>query len=1029
MPHYQRVPPAQPELEPKSPGSNALSYPSQTIQFQRPVGAVESRQTNRVGSFPARSNQLPPTLQSNMERMGGVSLSDVVVKRNSPEPAKLHAAAYAQGNKIHLGTGSERHLAHEAWHVVQQKQGRVPVTKQFAGKAFNNDQRLEQEADVMGARAASISHQQSSPRHTPLQHKIATQPIQRVHLNELQIRHPNTGTIERWNRTSDDGKYYHPATHFWYHAEEINVRTPGEMGTFYNDLGEQVDRYAYEPTTFARGMGVNPNKDYVYRGLTYELDHKHRPVRVRGTIRDNAPETGRSSTVQLDSWKLTEGVHRSLISPAKRFNGGHVIAHHLGGSPGSQNMVPMQDQYNQHGSYKTFENALDDRLTNNGHALNIDLAIAYPMNDSLLANLGDLVINDPSRVYNDIDGNPIAKKVVIRAFERVPSSITINSLQTIGGAPVAPVNNPNSPRTPLRGNLKSDYDYHNILRPHFTVTKTSGGERQTKTLYPYERKYGLMKDHNISKRSDYIEDLTALYRDRPEPGITAFKPAINGGVAGGVEAFIWMDPMGIYNQFGGSDTNSTVNPLGVNWRYFQNALKVIRDSSEYAQYQKTAYIRGHLLNAQLHGPGTDSRNLVPLTSTANHDMSFNFEEPVKRLPALTDPSGGVIWDVTSNGQVTRGAYQQVDARGNNSENLWLQENRIPKELICKAYEASIVNDVPQKGRLLLSYTVANVHGTDNPHLGETVAGIATKDSRIVAGAQGHDINDYQEKVYAGPQSGYLDGYGLGPKNANTMVYNTDFANGIEQRGYDEGFQFMQRRVLGGGLITFQPQFNTGHANGRQARMNAKGYLMEDAAFFNHDEGARFADGVQRRGRSDGALGRGAQTANDVYVEGFNTGRGIAGRRDGLNLILPARSADQSYVQAHQQGLEEAGRQRALARQIPQSVNAHYVQGYRTAIEPLARNAGRNMNPIAVAHDLYTNFYWEEYDQRGYDDGFALNDAATGTARYMNRFNAGRYDTGSTDTMFEDAPRRPHDTEYMRGWAAGNADDIVMVDLS
>ncbi|MEL6127089.1 MAG: DUF4157 domain-containing protein, partial [Pseudomonadota bacterium] len=36
--------------------------------------------------------------------------------------------AYAQGSNIHLGPGQDQHLPHEAWHVVQQRQGRVPTT-------------------------------------------------------------------------------------------------------------------------------------------------------------------------------------------------------------------------------------------------------------------------------------------------------------------------------------------------------------------------------------------------------------------------------------------------------------------------------------------------------------------------------------------------------------------------------------------------------------------------------------------------------------------------------------------------------------------------------------------------------------------------------------------------------------------------------------------------------------------------------------------------------------------------------------
>jgi hypothetical protein len=42
----------------------------------------------------------------------------------------LSSIAYSQGSDIHVAPGQERQLAHEAWHVVQQQQGRVQPTAQ-----------------------------------------------------------------------------------------------------------------------------------------------------------------------------------------------------------------------------------------------------------------------------------------------------------------------------------------------------------------------------------------------------------------------------------------------------------------------------------------------------------------------------------------------------------------------------------------------------------------------------------------------------------------------------------------------------------------------------------------------------------------------------------------------------------------------------------------------------------------------------------------------------------------------------------
>ena len=97
---------------------------------------------------------LPDNLKTGMENLSGISLDDVKVHRNSDKPAQLNAHAYAQGTDIHIGAGQEKYLPHEAWHVVQQKQGRVKPTIQMKGKVnINDDIRLEKEADLMGEKA------------------------------------------------------------------------------------------------------------------------------------------------------------------------------------------------------------------------------------------------------------------------------------------------------------------------------------------------------------------------------------------------------------------------------------------------------------------------------------------------------------------------------------------------------------------------------------------------------------------------------------------------------------------------------------------------------------------------------------------------------------------------------------------------------------------------------------------------------------------------------------------------------------
>ncbi len=113
----------------------------QEIQQQN----IQTQKENKTG--------LPDVLKAGVENLSGIAMDDVKVHYNSSEPAKLQASAYTEGTNIHIAPGQEKHLPHEAWHVVQQKQGRVKPSLQFKGINANVDLRLEQEADTMGAKA------------------------------------------------------------------------------------------------------------------------------------------------------------------------------------------------------------------------------------------------------------------------------------------------------------------------------------------------------------------------------------------------------------------------------------------------------------------------------------------------------------------------------------------------------------------------------------------------------------------------------------------------------------------------------------------------------------------------------------------------------------------------------------------------------------------------------------------------------------------------------------------------------------
>ena len=113
-----------------------------------PTAQLEKK-TNNTG--------MPNQLKSGIESLSGMSMDHVKVHYNSDKPAQLNAHAYAQGSEIHMAPGQEQHLPHEAWHVVQQAQGRVRPTMQMKGETLvNDDVGLESEADVMGAKAFEV---------------------------------------------------------------------------------------------------------------------------------------------------------------------------------------------------------------------------------------------------------------------------------------------------------------------------------------------------------------------------------------------------------------------------------------------------------------------------------------------------------------------------------------------------------------------------------------------------------------------------------------------------------------------------------------------------------------------------------------------------------------------------------------------------------------------------------------------------------------------------------------------------------
>jgi hypothetical protein len=114
-------------------------------QLGRPGHSLDTLRIAPRAAEPSPA-RLPGGLKAGVERRAGLSLDDVRVHFNSPKPATVRASAYTQGTDIFVGPGQERQLRHEAWHVVQQKRGRVSPRFSLGGAPINADSDLEREA-------------------------------------------------------------------------------------------------------------------------------------------------------------------------------------------------------------------------------------------------------------------------------------------------------------------------------------------------------------------------------------------------------------------------------------------------------------------------------------------------------------------------------------------------------------------------------------------------------------------------------------------------------------------------------------------------------------------------------------------------------------------------------------------------------------------------------------------------------------------------------------------------------------------
>ncbi|MGB3183726.1 MAG: DUF4157 domain-containing protein [Cyclobacteriaceae bacterium] len=259
---------------PKAQAAAQLQAMSANSPHARQIAQLQdkanARATTASAGAKSSNSDLPAQLQHNMEAMSGVSLAGTKVHKNSAAPAQLNAHAYAQGSAIHLAPGQSQHLPHEAWHVVQQKQGRVQPTKQMKGKtAINDDAGLEKEADVMGARAMQFAGGGDSFNEQIIQNKSLPYTIQ-LH-GDGPTPTPNMSDRHLFSRLN-----------FWKGAETNSYLLTDITKDSLQNLYDQALRF-----------GVRDGEVTLRNGQTWYIrqsDGKFFPVRGRDIIQLNRQE-------------------------------------------------------------------------------------------------------------------------------------------------------------------------------------------------------------------------------------------------------------------------------------------------------------------------------------------------------------------------------------------------------------------------------------------------------------------------------------------------------------------------------------------------------------------------------------------------------------------------------------------------------------------------------------------------------------------------------------------------------------------
>ena len=252
-----------------------LPHESEEDETHQLKAATAGTTAAQPTSTPNRTG-LPDNLKAGIESLSGMSMDHVKVHYNSAQPAQLNALAYAQGSDIHVAPGQEKHLPHEAWHVVQQAQGRVKPTMQMKGGVpVNDDAGLEREADMMGARSAMhgtsthLAHD-ASDKASVMFATSGSMPVQRAAIKVVELPFLtteellellNAASFAELLELSDELKHTYPATSKEEgKKEEPSEPVPAHVPVVQNYIAKQMEQVSKAINDFCEAMGYVASK-------------------------------------------------------------------------------------------------------------------------------------------------------------------------------------------------------------------------------------------------------------------------------------------------------------------------------------------------------------------------------------------------------------------------------------------------------------------------------------------------------------------------------------------------------------------------------------------------------------------------------------------------------------------------------------------------------------------------------------------------------------------------------------------------